>query len=72
MKLVNKRKRVQCSIERRTRLEGKAAKNQAGKKTERSHMPMVVQAAASTAESGVIESGRRLAGLVVPDNPKEP
>jgi hypothetical protein len=71
VKLVNKRKRVQCSIERRTRLEGKAAKKQAGQKTERSHKPMVVQAAACITENTVIEWGR-LTGLVVPDNLKEP
>ena len=41
MKLVNRRKRVQCPVERRTRVEGKAGKNQAGKKIEASHILMV-------------------------------
>ena len=42
MKLVNRRKRVQRTVERWTRLEEETKKGQAGGKTECSHMLMVL------------------------------
>jgi hypothetical protein len=54
MELVNGRKRVQRSIERRTRLEGRRCENQADKKSKRSHMPMVQAVKAALPEARLL------------------